>query len=85
MRLKLHKNDFRTQQNCPVVPFSGVVPDMTESSVFHPLLKAVKSGMPIGCYLALAVTAVGHRYCMLNLQGTLMVGVLETYVFTSQS
>lgn len=50
------------QQNCPPVPFSSTVPDMTESSTFHPLLKAVKAGVPIGCYLALAMTTVGHRY-----------------------
>lgn len=62
LRLKLHKNDYGMQQNCPTVPFSSTVPDMTDSPTFHPLLKAVKMGMPIGCYLALAMTAVGHRY-----------------------
>lgn len=62
LRLKLHKNDYGTQQNCPAVPFCSTVPDMTESPTFHPLLKAVKAGMPIGCYLALAMTVVGHRY-----------------------
>ncbi|XP_032278599.1 ectopic P granules protein 5 homolog isoform X2 [Phoca vitulina] len=62
LRLKLHKNDYGIQQNCPTVPFSSTVPDMTESPTFHPLLKAVKAGMPIGCYLALAMTTVGHRF-----------------------
>ncbi|XP_030893314.1 ectopic P granules protein 5 homolog [Leptonychotes weddellii] len=62
LRLKLHKNDYGIQQNCPTVPFSSTVPEMTESPTFHPLLKAVKAGMPIGCYLALAMTTVGHRY-----------------------
>lgn len=62
LRLKLHKNDYRIQQNYPTVPFSSTVPDMTESPTFHPLLKAVKAGIPIGCYLALAMTTVGHRY-----------------------
>lgn len=62
LRLKLHKNDYGMQQNHPTVPFSSTVPDMTESPTFHPLLKAVKAGMPIGCYLALAMTALGHRY-----------------------
>ncbi|KAM7320549.1 hypothetical protein ACRRTK_020992 [Alexandromys fortis] len=76
LRLKLHKNDFRTQQSCPVVPFSSAVPDMTESSVFHPLLKAVKSGMPIGCYLALAVTAVGHSIEKLCAEGIPLLGML---------
>ncbi|XP_047293663.1 ectopic P granules protein 5 homolog isoform X12 [Homo sapiens] len=62
LRLKLHKNDYGIQPNCPAVPFSVTVPDMTESPTFHPLLKAVKAGMPIGCYLALSMTAVGHRF-----------------------
>ncbi|XP_036101664.1 ectopic P granules protein 5 homolog isoform X4 [Molossus molossus] len=62
LRLKLHKNDYRIQQNYPTVPFSSTVPDMTESPTFHPLLKAVKAGIPIGCYLALAMTTVGHRF-----------------------
>lgn len=64
LRLKLHKNDYGIQQNYPTVPFSSAVPDMTEAPTFHPLLKAVKVGMPIGCYLALAMTTVGHRYCV---------------------
>ncbi|XP_059101873.1 ectopic P granules protein 5 homolog isoform X1 [Peromyscus eremicus] len=76
LRLKLHKNDFGAQQNCPVVPFSSTVPDMTESPVFHPLLKAVKSGMPIGCYLALAVTAIGHSIEKFCAEGIPLLGIL---------
>ncbi|XP_035295936.1 ectopic P granules protein 5 homolog isoform X4 [Cricetulus griseus] len=76
LRLKLHKNDFGTQQNCPVVPFSSTVPDMTESPMFHPLLKAVKSGMPIGCYLALAMTAVGHSIEKFCSEGIPLLGIL---------
>ncbi|XP_051019663.1 ectopic P granules protein 5 homolog [Acomys russatus] len=76
LRLKLHKNDFGRQQNCPGVPFSSTVPDMTESPMFHPLLKAVKSGMPIGCYLALALTAVGHSIEKFCAEGIPLLGNL---------
>uniref|UniRef100_A0A7N9C9J9 Ectopic P-granules 5 autophagy tethering factor n=1 Tax=Macaca fascicularis TaxID=9541 RepID=A0A7N9C9J9_MACFA len=76
LRLKLHKNDYGIQQNCPAVPFSITVPDMTESPTFHPLLKAVKAGMPIGCYLALSMTAVGHSIEKFCAEGIPLLGVL---------
>uniref|UniRef100_A0A8C0NHM3 Ectopic P-granules autophagy protein 5 homolog n=1 Tax=Canis lupus familiaris TaxID=9615 RepID=A0A8C0NHM3_CANLF len=76
LRLKLHKNDYGIQQNCPAVPFSSTVPDMTESPTFHPLLKAVKAGMPIGCYLALAMTAMGHSIEKFCAEGISLLGIL---------
>ncbi|XP_045430840.1 ectopic P granules protein 5 homolog isoform X2 [Pipistrellus kuhlii] len=76
LRLKLHKNDHRMQQNCPAVPFSSTVPDMTESPTFHPLLKAVKAGVPIGCYLALAMTSVGHSIEKFCAEGIPLLGIL---------
>uniref|UniRef100_A0A8I3W1K7 Ectopic P-granules 5 autophagy tethering factor n=1 Tax=Callithrix jacchus TaxID=9483 RepID=A0A8I3W1K7_CALJA len=76
LRLKLHKNDYGIQQNCPAVPFSSTVPDMTESPTFHPLLKAVKAGMPIGCYLALSMTAVGHSIEKFCAEGIPLLGIL---------
>ncbi|XP_019654009.2 ectopic P granules protein 5 homolog isoform X4 [Ailuropoda melanoleuca] len=76
LRLKLHKNDYGIQQNCPTVPFSSTVPDMTESPTFHPLLKAVKAGMPIGCYLALAMTSVGHSIEKFCAEGISLLGIL---------
>ncbi|XP_034851761.1 ectopic P granules protein 5 homolog isoform X3 [Mirounga leonina] len=76
LRLKLHKNDYGIQQNCPTVPFSSTVPDMTESPTFHPLLKAVKAGMPIGCYLALAMTTVGHSIEKFCAEGISLLGIL---------
>uniref|UniRef100_G1PEJ4 Ectopic P-granules 5 autophagy tethering factor n=1 Tax=Myotis lucifugus TaxID=59463 RepID=G1PEJ4_MYOLU len=76
LRLKLHKNDYGMQQNCPTVPFSSTVPDMTESPTFHPLLKAVKAGVPIGCYLALAMTTVGHSIEKFCAEGIPLLGVL---------
>ncbi|KAM9224723.1 ectopic P granules protein 5 homolog [Dugong dugon] len=76
LRLKLHRNDYGMQQNCPPVPFSSTVPDMTESPMFHPLLKAVKAGTPIGCYLALSMTAVGHSIEKFCAEGIPLLGVL---------
>nr|XP_019595254.1 PREDICTED: ectopic P granules protein 5 homolog isoform X2 [Rhinolophus sinicus] len=76
LRLKLHKNDYGMQQNRPTVPFSSTVPDMTESPTFHPLLKAVKAGMPIGCYLALAMTALGHSIEKFCAEGIPLLGIL---------
>ncbi|EPY81874.1 ectopic P granules protein 5-like protein, partial [Camelus ferus] len=76
LRLKLHKNDYGIQQNSPTVPFSSTVPEMTESPTFHPLLKAVKAGMPIGCYLALAMTAVGHSIVKFCEEGIPLLGIL---------
>ncbi|KAM5222084.1 ectopic P granules protein 5 homolog isoform 2-T2 [Ctenodactylus gundi] len=76
LRLKLHKNDYGIQQNCPTVPFSSTVPDMTESPVFHPLWKAVKAGMPIGCYLALSMTTVGHSIEKFCAEGIPLLGIL---------
>ncbi|KAM7126607.1 ectopic P granules protein 5 homolog isoform 3-T3 [Molossus nigricans] len=76
LRLKLHKNDYRIQQNYPTVPFSSTVPDMTESPTFHPLLKAVKAGIPIGCYLALAMTTVGHSIEKFCVEGIPLLGIL---------
>lgn len=76
LRLKLHKNDYGIQQNCAAVPFSSSVPEMTESPTFHPLLKAVKAGMPIGCYLALAMTAVGHSIEKFCAEGIPLLGIL---------
>uniref|UniRef100_G1MRZ1 Ectopic P-granules 5 autophagy tethering factor n=1 Tax=Meleagris gallopavo TaxID=9103 RepID=G1MRZ1_MELGA len=60
LRLKLHRNDRGIQCGWPAVPVSDSVLDMTESITLHPLLKAVKAGIPIGCYLALAMTTLGH-------------------------
>ncbi|XP_049638396.1 ectopic P granules protein 5 homolog [Suncus etruscus] len=76
LRLKLHRNDYGTHQNGPTVPFSSTVPDMAESPTFHPLLKAVKAGMPIGCYLALAMTSVGHSIVQFCADGISLLGVL---------
>ncbi|XP_056399364.1 ectopic P granules protein 5 homolog isoform X1 [Hyla sarda] len=69
LRLKLHRND-RPEQICDAVP------DLTEANVLHPVLKAVKSGVPIGCYIALATASVGHSVDKFCVEGVTMLGEL---------
>ncbi|XP_044132236.1 ectopic P granules protein 5 homolog isoform X1 [Bufo gargarizans] len=67
LRLKLHRND-RPEQICDSVP------DLTEANVLHPVLKAVKSGVPIGCFIALASASVGHSVDKFCVEGVTMLG-----------
>uniref|UniRef100_A0A803XLM9 Ectopic P-granules 5 autophagy tethering factor n=1 Tax=Meleagris gallopavo TaxID=9103 RepID=A0A803XLM9_MELGA len=76
LRLKLHRNDRGIQCGWPAVPVSDSVLDMTESITLHPLLKAVKAGIPIGCYLALAMTTLGHSIEKFCAEGIPLLGVL---------
>ncbi|XP_064293753.1 ectopic P granules protein 5 homolog [Phalacrocorax carbo] len=76
LRLKLHRNNLGVQRSWPTVPVSDSVLDMTESVMFHPLLKAVKTGVPIGCYLALAMTTLGHSVEKFCAEGIPLLGVL---------
>uniref|UniRef100_A0A4W4HAL5 Ectopic P granules protein 5 homolog n=1 Tax=Electrophorus electricus TaxID=8005 RepID=A0A4W4HAL5_ELEEL len=68
MRLKLHSNERAPQDAwCPLPSSTGpTVPEITDSPTMHPVLKAVKAGIPIGCFLALDMTSIGHsleRFC----------------------
>ncbi|KAM9251117.1 LOW QUALITY PROTEIN: ectopic P granules protein 5 homolog [Cariama cristata] len=76
LRLKLHRNDRGMQHGWPAVPVSDSVLDMTESITLHPLLKAVKASIPIGCYLALAMTTLGHSIEKFCAEGIPLLGVL---------
>ncbi|XP_032062034.1 ectopic P granules protein 5 homolog [Aythya fuligula] len=76
LRLKLHRNDRGMQHGWPAVPVSDSMLDMTESVTLHPLLKAVKAGIPIGCYLALAMTMLGHSIEKFCAEGIPLLGVL---------
>ncbi|KYO28856.1 ectopic P granules protein 5 homolog isoform X1 [Alligator mississippiensis] len=76
LRLKLHRNDCGVQQGWPAIPASNMVLDMTESASLHPLLKAVKGGIPIGCYLALAMTTTGHTIEKFCTEGIPLLGIL---------
>ncbi|XP_054842420.1 ectopic P granules protein 5 homolog [Eublepharis macularius] len=76
LRLKLHTNDHGMQQGWPSVPVSRTVPELAESPMLHPLLKAVRAGLPIGCYLALAMTMVGHSIEKFCAEGIPLLGIL---------
>ncbi|NWH56831.1 EPG5 protein, partial [Geococcyx californianus] len=76
LRLKLHRNDRGVQPGWAAAPVSDSVLDMTESVMLHPLLKAVKAGVPIGCYLALAMTTLGHSIEKFCAEGIPLLAVL---------
>ncbi|NXM74896.1 EPG5 protein, partial [Serilophus lunatus] len=81
LRLKLHRNDRGVQQGGLSVPACDSALDAAESVTLHPLLKAVKANVPIGCYLALAMTTLGHRQVLFVIEkfcaeGIPLLGVL---------
>ncbi|MED6273627.1 hypothetical protein CHARACLAT_008460, partial [Characodon lateralis] len=61
LRLKLHGN-AQTPKGGWTVPAlaSNPPPELTHAPSMHSVLRAVKAGLPIGCYLSLAMTTVGH-------------------------
>lgn len=61
LRLKLHGN-AQTPKGAWSVPAlaSNPPPELIHTSSMHPVLRAVKSGLPIGGYLSIAMTTVGH-------------------------
>lgn len=61
LRLKLHGNS-QDPKGAWVVPAlaSNPPPELTHSPSMHSVLRAVKAGIPIGCYLSIAMTTVGH-------------------------
>ncbi|XP_063278049.1 ectopic P granules protein 5 homolog isoform X2 [Prinia subflava] len=76
LRLKLHRNDRGVQQSGLAVPLCDSALDTAESVTLHPLLKAVKANIPIGCYLALAMTTLGHSIEKFCAEGIPLLGVL---------
>lgn len=68
LRLKLHGNT-QYPQAAWSIPGSAPnpSPELTHAPNMHPVLRAVKAGLPIGCYLAIAMTTIGHRYHLLSL------------------
>uniref|UniRef100_A0A670YTE5 Ectopic P-granules 5 autophagy tethering factor n=1 Tax=Pseudonaja textilis TaxID=8673 RepID=A0A670YTE5_PSETE len=72
LRLKLHMNDYGVQGHWA----PALIPDLGDSPTFHPLLKAVRSSLPIGCYLALAMSAVGHSIEKFCAEGIPYLGIL---------
>uniref|UniRef100_A0A8C5X2H3 Ectopic P-granules autophagy protein 5 homolog n=1 Tax=Malurus cyaneus samueli TaxID=2593467 RepID=A0A8C5X2H3_9PASS len=76
LRLKLHRNDRGVQQSGLAVPVCDTALDTAESVTLHPLLKAVKANIPIGCYLALAMTTLGHSIEKFCAEGIPLLGIL---------
>ncbi|KAM9393292.1 ectopic P granules protein 5 homolog [Pholidichthys leucotaenia] len=62
LRLKLHGN-AQNPKGAWAVPAlaTNPPPELTHTPSMHSVLRAVKAGIPIGCYLSLAMTTVGHR------------------------
>ncbi|XP_039614279.1 ectopic P granules protein 5 homolog [Polypterus senegalus] len=77
LRLKLHSNDRWPQNVWSPIPSISAVPEIAEAPSFHPLLKAVKARIPIGCYLALNMTSLGHSLDQFCQEG---VGLLKVLV-----
>ncbi|XP_026067016.1 ectopic P granules protein 5 homolog isoform X2 [Carassius auratus] len=68
LRLKLHVNEISPQDAwCPLPSSSAPsVPEITDSPTMHPVFKAVKADIPIGCFLAIDITSIGHsleKFC----------------------
>uniref|UniRef100_A0A3B5ANU0 Ectopic P-granules autophagy protein 5 homolog n=1 Tax=Stegastes partitus TaxID=144197 RepID=A0A3B5ANU0_9TELE len=61
LRLKLHGN-AQNNKGAWAVPAlaSNPPPELTHTPSMHSVLRAVKAGIPIGCYLSIAMTTVGH-------------------------
>lgn len=76
LRLKLHSNS----QN-PKGAWSGLAlasnppPELTHSPSMHSVLRAVKAGIPIGCYLSIAMTTVGHRFVLTHTSRIFMADI----------
>lgn len=63
LRLKLHGNAQNPKGAWSVPALtSNPPPELTHTPSMHSVIRAVKAGIPIGCYLSLAMTSVGHRF-----------------------
>ncbi|XP_061134077.1 ectopic P granules protein 5 homolog [Syngnathus typhle] len=61
LRLKLHANAQNPKGAWSVPALVSVPPaELTHSPSMHSVLRAVKAGIPIGAYLSIAMTTVGH-------------------------
>uniref|UniRef100_A0A8C4I1C1 Ectopic P-granules autophagy protein 5 homolog (C. elegans) n=1 Tax=Dicentrarchus labrax TaxID=13489 RepID=A0A8C4I1C1_DICLA len=61
LRLKLHGNAQHPNGAWSVPALtSNPPPELTHSPSMHSVIRAVKAGIPIGCYLSIAMTTVGH-------------------------
>ncbi|XP_048450999.1 ectopic P granules protein 5 homolog [Rhincodon typus] len=76
VRLKLCSNHPCNTQDQSPFNSSFAAPELNESANLHPLSKAVKAGIPIGCYLALSMTSIGHSIDKFCSEGIPLLGVL---------
>ncbi|XP_031164874.1 ectopic P granules protein 5 homolog [Sander lucioperca] len=61
LRLKLHGNSQNPKGAWSVPALSSnPPPELTHTPSMHSVIRAVKAGIPIGCYLSIAMTTVGH-------------------------
>ncbi|XP_068166676.1 ectopic P granules protein 5 homolog isoform X2 [Antennarius striatus] len=61
LRLKLHSNAQNPKGAWSVSALtSNPPPELQSSPSMHSVIRAVKAGIPIGCYLSIAMTTVGH-------------------------
>ncbi|XP_030226666.1 ectopic P granules protein 5 homolog [Gadus morhua] len=61
LRLKLHGNSQNPQAAwAGPGSASSPPPEITHAPSMHSVLRAVKAGLPIGCYLSVAMTTAGH-------------------------
>lgn len=63
LRLKLHVNTQNPKGAWTVPALASNQPaELPHDPSMHSVLRAVKAGLPIGCYLSIAMTTVGHRF-----------------------
>ncbi|XP_028980425.2 ectopic P granules protein 5 homolog isoform X2 [Esox lucius] len=77
LRLKLHGNT-QYPQAAWSTPGSAPNPslELTHAPNMHPVLRAVKAGIAIGCYLAIAMTTVGHSLEVFCTEGVDLLKIL---------
>lgn len=67
LRLKLHANAQNPKGAWSVPALtSNPSPELTHSPSMHSVIRAVKVGIPIGCYLSITMTTVGHRFVLFH-------------------
>ncbi|XP_078718187.1 ectopic P granules protein 5 homolog isoform X2 [Lampetra fluviatilis] len=78
LRLKLHHMDWILPGGAGVTtpPPPRAVPDLAADTELHPLRKAVAAGIPLGCYLALSITTLGHSVEEFCAKGVLLLSAL---------
>lgn len=67
LRLKLHANAQNPKEAWSVPALTSSPPqELTHSPSMHSVIRAVKAGIPIGCYLSITMTTMGHRFVLFH-------------------